>query len=83
MRQPTEADFDVEVTEAAVNVTFRPSKTHITFNLLADPKDIAKFGPVSPDPLVRHAGPTGDTGDYAQQEVLTMAHQLAAAALTK
>jgi hypothetical protein len=79
MKQPTEEDFTVvEVLESGVTVLFEPTQSFYTFYRLADPKDIKRFGPVSPEPDgVRHAGPSGDTGDYRSDEVQGMAHSLA------
>jgi hypothetical protein len=78
MKQPTETDFKVETSDAAVVVIFNPTESHYTFYRLADPKDIERLGPVLSEPdVIRHAGPTGDTGDYASDAVLHMAHRLA------
>ena len=65
MKQPTDGDFTVDVLASGggVTVLFKPTQSYYTFNRLADPKDIKRFGPLSPDGSVRHAGPTGDTGD--------------------
>jgi hypothetical protein len=82
MRRPTKADFDAEVTDGGVTVTFRPPQTIITYLLLADPEDIAKVGPVSPDASVRHVGSTGDFGDYSSSEVLTVPREVAAEAVS-
>jgi hypothetical protein len=81
MRQPIEREFRVQRLDAGVEVTFTPTNSIITYNLLVDPEDIAQFGPVSNDPHVRHAGPTGDFGDYPSSAVLAMAHRLAVAAV--
>jgi len=68
MKHPVESDFDTSVTEAGVTVTFKPTSSIYSYYRLADTEDIARVGPVSPG-RVRHAGPTGDTGDYAPNEV--------------
>jgi hypothetical protein len=48
------------------------------FYRLVDPNDIKRFGPVSPEPdNIRHAGPSGDIGDYRSDEVQGMAHSFA------
>ena len=85
MKQPAEDDFTlVEVLESCVTVLFEPTRSYYTFYRLADPNDIKQFGPLSPEPDgVRHAGPTGDTGDYRSDEVQGMAHSFATAAATK
>ena len=73
MKQPTEADFDVEVDDAVVHVVFRPTESYYDYYLLAD-------GGVSRPPIIRHAK-TGDTGDYAESEVKAMAYEVAEAKL--
>jgi hypothetical protein len=80
IKQPKEADFKVHVRDGGVDVTFEPTKSHYTFLLLADPQDIARHGPLSLPPTVRHAE-TGDTGDYDSARVLTMATALATRAV--
>ena len=78
MRQPTEGDFTVDISESAVTFFFKPTQSYYTFYRLADPNDIKRFGPLSQEPDgVRHAGPSGDTGDYKSDEVQGMAHSLA------
>jgi hypothetical protein len=62
-------------------VLFKPSDSHRSFGRLADPEDIARYGPLSQAPNVRH-GNTGDTGDYPAEEVAQMAHSLAVKAIT-
>jgi hypothetical protein len=84
MKHPTKDDFTVEVLASGITVFFKPTRTYYTFYRLADPKDIKRFGPVSPKPdNIRHAGPSGDTGDYWPDQVQGMAHGLATAAATK
>ena len=79
MKHPVESDFDTSVTEAGVTVTFKPTNSIYGFYRLADTDDIARLGPVSPA-RVRHAGPSGDTRDYAPDEVQDMAQRIATAA---
>jgi hypothetical protein len=79
MKQPAEANFDVKLKDGGVEVTFKPTRSHYSFTFLADPKDIARLGPLSPDYHVRH-GTSGDTGEYVSQEVFEMARRLASAA---
>jgi hypothetical protein len=80
IRRPTESDFEVRTSETGVEVFFRPTVSYYTFNRFAHRKDIADFGPLSPDPRVRHAGPSGGTGNYPAPDVLTMAFRLASQA---
>jgi len=81
MKHPTPSDFIVDVQESHVSVLFKPSDSHYCFGRLADPEDIARYGPLSQSPNVRH-GNTGDTGDYPPEEVARMAHSLAVKAIT-
>ena len=73
MKQPTRADFDVEVDDAVVHVVFRPTESRYDYYLLAD-------GGLSRPPIIRHSK-TGDTGDYPSSEVRAMADELAEAKL--
>jgi len=82
MKRPTESDFEINVTGAGVEVIFKPTKSHYSYNRLVDQKDIARFGPISPA-RVRHAGATGDTGDYSSHDVEAMALRLAADAVSR
>jgi len=75
MKQPTKADFDVEVDDAVVHVVFRPTESYYDYYLLAD-------GGLSRPPIIRHAK-TGDTGDYAQSDVEAMAYEVAEAKLRR
>jgi hypothetical protein len=77
MKHPVRSDFDTAVTEAGVNVTFKPTNSLYSFYRLAESEDIARLGPVSPG-SVRDAGPSGDTGDYPSDEVQDMAQRIAA-----
>jgi len=81
MKQPTPSDFIVDVQQVHVNVIFKPTDSHYNFDRLTDPEDIARQGPLSPSPNVRH-GNTGDTGDYPSEEVAQMARLLAVKAIT-
>ena len=82
MKRPTESDFEINVTGGGVEVIFKPTKSHYSYNRLVDQKDIARFGPISPA-RVRHAGATGDTGDYSSHDVEAMALRLAADAVRR
>jgi hypothetical protein len=82
MKRPTESDFEINVTGGGVEVIFKPTKSHYSYNRLVDPKDIARFGPISPA-RVHHAGATGDTGDYSSHDVEAMALRLAADAVRR
>lgn len=73
MKQPIEADFDIQVRDAEVQITFRPMMSHYSFPLLPDRR-------VSPRVSVRHAN-TGDRGEYASGDVEALAFRLACAAI--
>jgi len=79
MKYPVKGDFDTAVSEAGVTVTFKPTNSIYSFYRLADSDDIARIGPVSPQ-SVRHTGSSGDTADYASDEVQQMAQQIASEA---
>jgi hypothetical protein len=81
MKQPTASDFIVKVKESSVSVIFKPTNSDYSFDRLADPKDIARYGPLSRSPNVGY-GDTGDTGDYPPKEVAQMAHSLAVKVIT-
>jgi hypothetical protein len=81
MKHPVESDFDTSMTEAGVIVTFKPTNSVYSFYRLTDADDIARVGPISPG-RVRHAGQTGDTGDYASNEVQDMALRIASESAT-
>jgi hypothetical protein len=76
MKHPVRGDFDAAVTEAGVNVKFKPTNSIYSFYRLAESEDIARIGPVSLE-RVRHAGPSGDTEDYPSDEVQDMAQRIA------
>jgi hypothetical protein len=76
MKHPVTGDVDTAVTEAGVNVTFKPTNSIYSFYRLAESEDIARLGPVSLE-RVRHAGPSGDTEDYSSDEVQDMAQRIA------
>jgi hypothetical protein len=59
-----------------VVVTFQPTNSIYSCRL-ADSEDIARLGPVSLG-SVRHAGPSGDTNDYASDEVQATAQRITA-----
>jgi hypothetical protein len=63
--QPLEADYEIEVFDGGVRVTFRPTASEFTYQQLADPDDMVREGPLSRSPNVRHAG---DTGRYDGRE---------------
>jgi hypothetical protein len=77
IKRPTEFDFDVKTSEAAIEVIFIPTSSHFTYTRFVEHKDIVEFGPLSPDPQVRHAGRSGNTGAYRSPEIRAMAFRLA------
>jgi hypothetical protein len=77
IKHPTESDFEVRISEDAIEVIFKRTSSQFTYARFVEPKDIVEFGPLSPDPGVRHAGRSGDTGTYRSPEVRAMAFRLA------
>src|SRR5262249_26157136 len=47
MKHPTPSDFIVKVEESHLRVIFKPGNSDCYFGRLADPEDIARFGPLS------------------------------------
>jgi hypothetical protein len=83
IKHPTESDFEVNISEAAIEVIFKPTDSHYTYTRFIEHKDIVEFGPLSPDPRVRHAGRRGTTGAYRSPEVQAMAFRLASEAASR
>jgi hypothetical protein len=79
-RQPVESDFEVESLKTAIAVRFWPTRSLYTFVRFTSAREIAEFGPVSPDPVVQHASRSSGTRNYDAAEVLAMAFRLAVAA---
>ncbi|MGB7007267.1 MAG: hypothetical protein WBE05_22995, partial [Pseudolabrys sp.] len=50
---------------------------HYTFLRLSNDKYVARLAPLSRDATVRHAGPSGDTGEYDAAQVFEIAYKLA------
>ena len=80
MKHPTPSDFVIDVTEAHVNVTFKPNGRLYRFGRLADPEDIVRFGPLSRG--IETNGGTDANVEYSEDEVARMAHTLAVKAVT-
>jgi hypothetical protein len=57
MKHPVRNDFDPALTEAGVNITFKPTNSIYSFYRLPEREDVARLGPVSLGP-VRRAGPS-------------------------
>jgi hypothetical protein len=74
MKHPARSDFTTVVTEAGVNVTFKPTKSIYCFYRLAGSDAIARLGPLALAG-VQHAG--RDTGDYPSNEVQDVAQRIA------
>jgi hypothetical protein len=79
-RQPVETDFKVEVLEDAIAVHFWPTRSVYTFARFTNERDIADFGPLSPDPAIQHASRISGTRIYDAAEVQALAFRLATAA---
>jgi hypothetical protein len=78
-RQPVESDFEIEVFENTIALRFWPTGSLYTFARFTSAREIAEFGPVSPDPTVQHASRSSGTRNYDAAEVLAMAFRLAVA----
>lgn len=76
MKHPIRSDFAIAVAEAGATVTFKPTQSIFSFYRLAGGDDIARLGALSLSG-VRHAGASGDTGDYPADEVQAMAQKIA------
>ena len=74
MKQPIEADFDSQIRDDDVEITFKPMMSHYSFPLWADRRGVC------PRANVRHAK-TGDASDYASGDVEAMAFRVACAAI--
>jgi hypothetical protein len=75
IKHPTESDFEVKTSEAAIEVIFKPTSSHFTYTRFIEHKDIIEFGPLSPDPRVRQGGRS--SGAYRSPEIRAMAFRLA------
>jgi hypothetical protein len=82
-RQPVESDFEVEILKTTIAVRFWPTRSLYTFARFISAREIAEFGPVSPDPDVQHASRSSGTRNYDAAEVLAMAFRLAADAAAR
>jgi hypothetical protein len=79
-RQPVEPDFKIEVSAHAIVVHFLPTRSLYTFTRFTDERDIAEFGPLSPDPVIQHTTRVGGTRIYDPADVQALAFRLATAA---
>jgi hypothetical protein len=64
-RQPVESEFTVEVFKDTVTAYFRSTRSLYTFARFTTERDIAEFGPISPDPVIQHASRSSCTGILA------------------
>jgi hypothetical protein len=79
-KHPHPSDFEVQISDAYIQVIFIPTRSHYIFRRYVDHKDTIEFGPLSPDPQVAHTAQSG-TGAYLAPEVRAMAFRLASEAL--
>jgi hypothetical protein len=79
-RRPVETDFKITITENFVEVHFAPTRSLYTFTRLTAERDVAEFGPLSPDPVIQHASRATGARNYDAADVLAMAVRLATAA---
>jgi len=81
-KHPCPSDFEVQISEADIEVIFIPTRSRYIFRRFVDRKDIIEFGPLSPDPLVAHTAQSR-TGVYLAPEVRAMAFRVASEALRR
>jgi hypothetical protein len=81
IRHPIESNFYVNVSEAAIEVVFAPTRRRYTYSRLIGHKEMSDL--LSPNPLVQHAGRTGDTGEYVPEDVQAMAYRVALATVRR
>ena len=81
-KHPRPSDFEVQISDANIEVIFIPTHSRYIFHRFVDRKDIIEFGPLSPDPLVAHTAHSG-TGAYLAPEVRAMAFRVASEALRR
>ena len=75
------ADFLVEVDETSVSVVFEPTEWRYRFGRLADPDDIARYGPLATTRGSEVAEPPN--GPYSPDEIKEIAYALAVEAVSK
>jgi hypothetical protein len=80
---PVESDFKVDVFADRVAVHLGPTRSIYTFARFVGAREIAEFGPISPDPVIQHGSRIGGTRNYDAAEVLAMAFRLAAGAVRR
>lgn len=74
------ADFIVEVDETCVSVVFEPTDWRYHFGRLADPEDIARYGPLATSPGSDLAEPP--EGPYLSEQIKEIAYALAVEAVS-
>ena len=74
------ADFVVEVDETCVSVVFEPTEWRYYFGRLADPEDIARYGPLATSPGSDLAKPPD--GPYSAEQIKEIAYAIAVEAVT-
>jgi hypothetical protein len=75
-RHPIESNFYVSVSDTEIEVTFAPTRSLYTFSRATSESFL-------PDPVVRHLGKKGNTGDYEPTEVQAMARRVASATMKR
>jgi hypothetical protein len=77
-RYPVASNFYVSVSDDEIEVTFAPTRSLYSFGRVT-----SESNAILPDPLVRHLGRKGDTGDYEPTEVRAMACRVALATIKR
>jgi hypothetical protein len=75
-RHAIESNFYASVSDTEIEVTFAPTRSVYTFSRPTSES-------LSPDPVVRHLGKKGNTGDYEPTEVQAMARRVASATMKR
>jgi hypothetical protein len=77
---PNESDFVIQVSRTFVEATFRPTGSVFIFRRYTNPKDIADFGPLSPEARIRAPTRRRGTPAFSSWEIQAMAFRLASEA---
>jgi hypothetical protein len=72
MRRPVESDFNVEVSEDTIAVSILRTRSVYTFRRFTTEREIAEFGPPSPDPVIRHGSRGNGARNFNAAEVQAM-----------
>jgi hypothetical protein len=77
---PNESDFVIQVSRTFVEATFRPTGSVFIFRRYTNAKDIADFGPLSPEARIRAPTRRRGTPAFSSWEIQATAFRLASEA---